>query len=368
MSWTLLLNKYPSAILDSPEPLLVLALIDRAGLSNEAELSRQFPGSLPELRRIILKLQMNEFLSAGEHHVKLTQAGREVVDRMALVDEVLREVLDKLKLQGDDRLSLKRILEEYRKDSFGLYQNSICTMRQWSAFTSHVADASATPYLSAEVTAGLRSLLARDLRNWSFHSRKGLDATRAAGGSIKTIIWFDDDFSELAAERRSLVQSTTRHYIQALSQEGKGQSRQPSSPDFLLLDLCLDFHSFQSSSAPDAWYDKLCVDLTPARRRGSSPLAAVGKLRKFLGSTSQASTAPKRGQSLQHFVYAWKPEAGKETTLSDMTTQILDCQSLDDFCYRTGLTPRQARGFLNEVQVATKRILSSPGTTAPGDV
>ena len=72
MSWCLLLNKFPRSILSSAEPLLVLALIDRAGLSTEAELVEMFDGNPSELKSALLKLKMDEFLSFGEHHIKIT--------------------------------------------------------------------------------------------------------------------------------------------------------------------------------------------------------------------------------------------------------------------------------------------------------
>lgn len=358
MSWTLLLNKYPRAILDSPKPLLVLALVDRAGLSTEAELAEQIKGDLPELRKILLKLQMAEFLAMGEHHVKLTEAGREVIDRLSLVDDVLRDILDGLQLQGEDRSKYKIVLEEYRRDSFQLYQNSVCTMRQWSRITSNLHANESHRNIDSEITAGLRSLLSRDLRNWAFHSRRGLNATRDYGHGELTFVWIDEPPKDCIPAKRSALSRTTAQFMQALLSEERDIPKKKNKNELILLDMLLAFHGYQSSQTPDIWFDRFCVDFrTPSRRTRNSLSSLVDRVsRSLVEITPNSDTAT---ASLQHYVHAWRPEKRRESNTADLTAKILESQSLEDFCSRSGLTPRESRALLTDVNTAVTRLLSS---------
>src|SRR5687768_403372 len=132
MTWAVWLSHYPRALFTDDLPLLILALLDRTGLVTEAELAQQASASEATVRDVLLKLHLNNMVEYSSAHVRLNEVGRTLLDRLGLYQEVAQDVIDSLNLRDEDRADYHTLLESFRRSSFRLYQNSLCTMRQWT--------------------------------------------------------------------------------------------------------------------------------------------------------------------------------------------------------------------------------------------
>lgn len=300
MSSPLSLSGHPYPILQDENALLLLSMIERAGLVAEIDLRTMSGVEDSLLQRYLYRLQVGKFIEHGTNFVRLTETGRDCLDRLSLYEEILEDILGSLDVHGQERRACSRDLRAYRKSCFRLYQNSVCTVLQWQRLA---------PFLMLDVekrrrfsTIVVKSLLARDLRNWRMHVPP--DEIQASvekyssesEGAVHRIIW------QILLDKPDHERVSPRA-VAAI------RSGAPMDID-VFVEWVRAFHRFQAKCGPDlwvnVWLDKSGQLLKQLKepRRIEDPSAF-----EFLYTSDLCQRSPGELHHFAHFNETWKPGA-----------------------------------------------------------
>jgi len=358
MSWALLLAKYPRSILTEERPLLILATLDRAGLATEDYLERMVGDDPSLIQQALFALKLNDLVEYGNTYLKLTEAGRELLERLSLHQRVIDDVLDTLGATGARRRNYRQALEIYRRSSFRLYQNSICTIMQWRSISAGWA---ARGRRDQSVLPSMHALLLRDLRNWYQHSSIGGQGLLKVDEPLRRLILLDPSHLKLTEARGN--KDVTELYLRFITTDFdeqikellvlNGHSRWPS--------LLRDFHQFQASWEPDIWFEKWIGICEPIRRTGK--FRSIDRYIEFLSGTlrqeSRVGSRDHSHQKTQDFFKSWKPDFAQETLNDNFVPHLLSAKSLSDLSVRTHLAQNSLKQLLEHIQDSCSRLLSS---------
>lgn len=360
MSWSLLLAKHPRSILTNENALLVLALLERSGLTTEEDLSTRVNLELPILKKTLLDLQMNGLVEYGSQHVRLTERGKYLIDRFKLQSAILDDVLDMLTLQGKEREDYKFLLNVYRDSAFRFYQNSLCSIRVWSDLAKRVPSKEDPKKVTAETLAYMQTLLLRDLRNWwqQAHPPKGtLDKVDDELRSILTANYLLED--PPVGEPRIDIYFFPRK-LKALREKESGEERgQPSSHEAHKMRLFLMFNDFQATSEPDKWFDNWCEaePTFPNEKRFKNPDNYITKVIRLL-KTWVGAEHPEGEKGLPALLSErWSINRAKNDRAGELIDMLLFCSNLDEISNMTGLSKDSVRTLLTEISDKCRTLL-----------
>src|SRR5687768_6924412 len=113
MSWKFFLSAHPFPILTDENALLLLAMIERVGLIAEPDLEVFSGVKSPGLQQHLYRLQMGKFIEHGASFVRLTEVGRNAIDRLSLFEDILKDILDSLNARGPQRQIYTKQLRAY---------------------------------------------------------------------------------------------------------------------------------------------------------------------------------------------------------------------------------------------------------------
>lgn len=132
MSWRLILSEYPDPLLKDQLALIVLVLLERGGLVKESELQAELAVEPRIIVEKLLALHHNKCIEYSRDHVKITERGRELVDRFALTNDIVDDLLNRLPASSRGSSRFKNLLLEYRRRHFDQYLESVTAVRAWS--------------------------------------------------------------------------------------------------------------------------------------------------------------------------------------------------------------------------------------------
>lgn len=369
MSWALLLSKFPRSILQDEQPLLVLSILERAGLATEKELAEMLGSDEKTTKSMLMRLQMDELAEYGSSHVRLSEKGREVLDRLSLNSDILDDVLDSLALKGQDRSDIQRLLEAYRRTSFRLYQNSLCTLRQWLSLSRFLLKERTRPNQGDATKAGMRSLLLRDLSNWLTHSRSAEASLDNLGDATRRMILWHDSGHETLYRRYDHAHNCTVYLLHALTHP---DADPPSKDDrwqecVMLSALFHDFHFFQASWQPDMWFDKWVTEIKlPDSRRFRNAERYVVRLRDALRSASgDLSSRQTHEDSLSLFYETWTPSSVGLQFGDNFLSDLLVANDMPDLSRRCGIEAGSLTLLVATLHRACEGLLRREPTESP---
>jgi hypothetical protein len=352
MNWAVLLSKHPRPILNDEHPLMLLALLESAGLMSERDLEARANQPAEAFRKDMLKLQMDQLIEFGKAHVRLSDAGKEVLGRLRLSGVVLDNLLDELNIRDEERREYRDVLDSYRKHSFRLYQNSICTVNAWRQVATDAAPAEG--FTSRHVRASAKSLLMRDLRNWYFHSHVG----RSAIDSTSTVLreHLLADWSSLT--KRSPSDLTTT-FLVVLDTEWKdlklsggiGKSAR----------LLKNFHHFQCASAPDTWFDSW----TFVAEQFSRSRSRRGVILDHISGSSQQSSDDGAGFTSECSAFlseAWRPLGKLDSPPDFHISKLLRAKTIAELAAQTDISEQTLRKLLVDLDGSLTALLAPQRT------
>lgn len=170
MSWRMLLSKYPDAILKDEIALLLLSLLERGGLLTEDELQSQLNIGRRQLTQKLFSLHKDSLVEYSSHHIRVSERGKQVIDRFGLNDDIIDDLLSTLPLAVDNALSLKKAVKEYRDHAFNRYLSSLISIQCWHSVCG--IDSFKEGGDEDDEIVGLLAILLDDLRNWYLSSSK----------------------------------------------------------------------------------------------------------------------------------------------------------------------------------------------------
>lgn len=163
MSWRLLLSEYPDALLSDQLAMVILVLLERGGLVTELELQQELEVDSPTVIRKLVALHHDKCIEYSRDHLRISDRGRLLIDRFALNDDIVDDLLHGLPVSAGRRDFLKSAILRYRNSAFQQYLNSVKAIRFWSRASRLPAlKDPAQPDLSG---IGSLALLISDLRH-----------------------------------------------------------------------------------------------------------------------------------------------------------------------------------------------------------
>lgn len=353
MSWPLLLSGHPLPILQDENALLLLSMIERAGLVAEVDLEMMSGVEHSLLQRHLYRLQMGRFIEHGASFMRLTEAGRDCIDRLSLYEEILEDILDSLDVHGRERHARGQDLRAYRKSCLRLYQNSLCTVSQWQRMASLLLpDVESRRRFSTIV---VKSLLARDLRNWRMHlhpeqSEPSIKKySNASEDVVHRIIW------QILLDKPEHEQV----FIRTLAANRSGARGDID----VVVEGVRGFHEFQAKCGPDVWFniwsDKSSQLLDHLQRLPRSEDPSVFES-VYSGDLCEGASGERH--HFNHFNETWKPAAGQ---LSDhFITHLTAAKDILDLSGRLGVSQPALLPVLQALRHSCARLL--PGGRGTG--
>jgi len=256
MSWPLLLSGYPRPILKGNLPLVILAFLERGGLVTESQLIKQAGADERQVKEALFDLNLSKLIEYGSHHLRLTERGREVIDRFQLDRETVGDILDLLRLKGKEREVYQLALGAYRSTSYTNYLNSVSSL--WTMVDiADIASLGAAEHLSEEAGLGMFVLLTSDIAQWW----KRISVQPAAAQFSNVTAGYCDSISaslrvwtEVADDKNLLSQyarALTAARVELDDQiEDRSLEKTPVARCFFY------FFNFRSKSEPSRWFDE----------------------------------------------------------------------------------------------------------------
>ena len=300
MNCPALLSKDPRGILDDERALLVLSLLERAGLAKTSDLAQMAGMHLNAARKMLTRLQAHGLVERGANHVRLTGTGGAVVERFSLNDEVIEDVLDALAAHDGERKDFRLALETYRRRSFRLYLNCLCAMRQWSLIVDELPDAQGEGDRALLARAGMRTLFIRHMHDW--HSYGGGSSSGEAGAAIVRLISIDVSeqgsvrwWSPPGRDLSGLTQACLSAVLVGWRHESL-VSQWFSS----MCSLLRGFVEFRESWGPDIWFDRWIVECKDVARAHPDPNSYFHDLEGWMvrGRRKRPSTRARQTQGV----------------------------------------------------------------------
>lgn len=249
MNIKLLLSQYSNLLLQNPLHVLVMAIVERAGLAPEDELPHLLKAPERDVKSALSDLYQNRCVEFSRHSVRLTKTGKQIVDRFGLADAIVDSLLGDLDTPAEERELLRRVLLEYRNDAYEQFQNSVSTQLCWGRLSSSLGGRK-----KSEQQTGKFVLLLRDIRNWLVHNPKAALGMKSADAEWLLLL---RDVGSLESTGIP-VGDTARTWLSHLM---KWQPESVAELDRLKVDSVLHhllvFDTYQRIEARNTWFDDL---------------------------------------------------------------------------------------------------------------
>jgi len=347
MSWPLLLAGYPRPILQGSLPLVVLALLERGGLVTEVHLMEQSGADERKLQEVLFDLRLNKLIEYGSHHLRLTERGREVINRFDLDKDVASNILELLRIKGKHREPFRLALDSYRRTAYKYYLNSLCSVWTWKDLAATTLRQE-TSDRSEEVIAGMRTLLTRDIDQWwkrvLIHNAASAFPMKVQAGcytlSDTLKQWEESDGVAGSLARFSKVLETPH-----LELDGEAESKRAQQTPLVL--IFFSFSKFRSTSEPDLWFDRwndVRLRLPEPRRRQPVHSYAL-KIHELISERTEAARDSSSLYRIEPTFFSKAPSGTEDSFL----TQLLIAQSFGDLEELTGLTRVELTKLLENI-------------------
>lgn len=362
MNWSLLLTKHPRSILQDDNAVIVLALLERSGLTTEEHLSTEVPLEKPSLKKTLLDLQLNGLVEYGSHHVRLTERGKFLIDRFKLQGLIVDDVLDALTLEGREREDYKSLLNVYRDSAFRFYQNSLCSIRIWRDLARRVPARDDPKEDAAETQAFMQTLLLRDLTNWWQHAHPPKGTLDKVNDELRSILTTNYSPGESEARDQEIIfdRFTLLPFRSStLKARSTASPEEPRSTTLRLKLLFISFNYFQAASEPDKWFDNWCEaePKLPKQSLAKNPEKYITELIEVL-QTGLGTDPSEEVKSLPALLGdRWSFNRLKNDRTDELIDMLLLSSSLDELSNLTGLSQDSIRTLVTEISSKCSSLL-----------
>lgn len=366
MNWNLILNKYPKSILNDDKALLLLALLERNGLATEDELSNGINLEKYLLKRILIDLQLNQFIQYGSNYVCLTEKGKNIIERLDLLEPIISDLVESLGYEGKEKKDFEQVLSQYRSSSFDFYQNSLCTIKIWKSLAEEVPTESISSQFLEELIGGMRSLLLRDLRNWWAHSLQPSSTFQDINKDLQFLICT----TKLEETKIPKTWDSKKVYAVIFLNKLEKENLHSTSPHlikdkFEIEPLISAFHTFQYNSAPFEWYDDLCVALPEitSKRKAKNKEIFIKTFNELLEQSRSERNLIKTDKKISINIYHdWIPTKKETKVSNDILEMLMVSSDIHDLSSRTGIQETSLKNLLIDIRNKCDDLLGSKKT------
>jgi len=359
MDWPMLLAKYPQPILEDETPLFVLSFIEKAGIITESDLHSSFGKISQTLNSVLVKLHLNELVEYDSNSVRATTRGSNILHQFGLTSGILLSVLDDCGVRASDRKQYLLILDAYRKSSQRLYQNSLCSLRQWKQFSNKLPIPNSELNATKSKQAGF-CLVLRDIINWlTLSSAASLalntDELKIAASTIQDL-WHSVNLDVSHSTNRDLHKRYLRFLVKSEDLSAKTYKKNESTPS---VETYLKYyHYFQATHAPDDWFTHWSRDLQPPELKNLKFTANyLRKLVKKLGIQKDENASSTSHWNL--FLRNWSPASYISLDSENLLTSLLCSRSISDMSDRTGVSKEVIPKVIEDIRLACNRLLQA---------
>ena len=128
------LLRYSRSIFREETPLMILAWLERSGDAKEEDLATSLGKELDHIKRCLVDLHENGFVAYREETIRITEAGKEVLDRLGLSEKVIESVLSTLQVPDHYRGAMEHLLNQYRDSAYEYYLDTQSSVYWYNAF------------------------------------------------------------------------------------------------------------------------------------------------------------------------------------------------------------------------------------------
>jgi hypothetical protein len=354
MNWNLILNKYPRSILGDEKSLLLLALLERNGLATEDELSNNTNFEKYLLKKALIDLQLNQLIQYGSNYVRLTEKGKNIIERFGLLEPIVSDFVDSLGFEGKEKKDFEQVLFQYRNTSFEFYQNSLCTIRVWKDLVEELPSEEGSSQFLEEIIGGMRTLLLRDLRNWWAHSHQPSSVFRDVNKDIRLMICS----TNLQETEIPKTWNSKKIYALIFLNKLENKNLHLDLPNSIgnkreIEPLISAFHVFQYNSAPFEWYDDLCTALPEISNKGKieSKDIFIKTFTTLLKQSKIERKLLKTDKEISINIYHdWIPTKKDTFVSSDIFEMLMIASDINELSSRTGIQEASLRKLLVDIR------------------
>ena len=361
MNWNLILSKYPRSIFDDDKALLLLALLERHGLATEDELSNSTNFEKYLLKKILIDLQLNQLIQYGSNYVRLTEKGKNIIDRFGLLETIVSDFVDSLGYEGKEKKDFEQVLLLYRNSSFEFYQNSLCTIRTWKSLAEEIPSKKSSSQSFEELIGGMRSLLLRDLRNWWAHSHQPTSIFQDINKDIQFLICSTNLAETIIPKTWDSKKIYAIVFLNKLEKENIHLDFSDSiKQQYEIEPLISAFHIFQYNSAPFEWYDDLCAVLPeiPKKRKIEDKGILIKTFNTLLEQSKIERKLLKTDQAISIKIYPdWIPTKKESLWGNDILETLMIVSDIRELSRRTGIQETSLRNLLIDIRNKCNNLL-----------
>ena len=361
MNWALLLAEYPRSLMRDELPILILALLERKGLTTETELMQHVRIEPHRLSAILFDLHRNQFIEFGRNSVRVSNRGKSLIERFDAHSNVIDDFLDGLPLQSKERTAYRLVVRNYRDTAFTQYLNSLCSINTWEYIADQTEPERSEKH-TASTNVGKLTLLIRDLRNWFMHTRPPVNQFDNLSDLVRRAITSE----ELTLTNDSSPASRAVLWLHTLGQS-RTELRSNSStvePASLVESLRL-LDEFQKSWEKNEWFDSWC---DASQKLAEKP--QTGK--HFLVFLSHSLPKGRKGVELQRQLgpgvlgssYWWIDQPAEKFS-HDFLGKLMLASTLDDLSASSGMDKLSLQTTLTQIQEQCSQLLSSVNEARP---
>jgi hypothetical protein len=355
MNWALLLAEYPRILLRDEFPIVILAMLERTGLTTETELVQHVRIEPHKLSGILIDLHRNQFVEFGRNSIRVSDRGKILLERFDTHSGVIEDFLDSLHLQDAERTAYRLIVRTYRDKAFPQYLNSLCSIKTWEAIADKAEPERRDQYEGSS-HIGKQTLLIRDLRNWFVHARPSVTLFENLNDDVRKAITTEEkiiQIENLNPANRAVV------WLHALDQSHaelrSNLLRIESAPLVRSLWLLDDFQKFWEKNE---WFDSWCDIPTEWLSTAETGENFLYSLAQSLSRTRSAELQTKLRSGLLGSSYWWIDEAADGFN-SDFLGKLMLASTLEELSTISGMNKESLQTTLTDIQERCRTLLST---------
>lgn len=126
------LSEYAHSMLDDELNTIVLAWIEKSGLTTEEEITNEISIDNKKVKNIIIKLFKNQLIEVTKDFLQTSFKGKKVIDTLKLSNEIVKFFYSQLGLKDQEEYFLNQTLHYYRNNYYYNYLNTCNSLKTWN--------------------------------------------------------------------------------------------------------------------------------------------------------------------------------------------------------------------------------------------
>jgi hypothetical protein len=349
---------YSRSIFQEDTSLLILSWLERSGEVKESDLADCIGKEDHQVKRCLIDLHENRFVSYRESTVRITEFGKEVLDRLGIAEKVVESALEMLHIPSKHRENIGFLLNQYRDSAYDHYLDTQASVISYNHLhhACHFSIAETKPSKEFQTIANL-AIVFRDLRNWMRHSTAGLQSRHSlyhSSGTIGELKFLSEPALHVETKSHATIRRSLdlliwcedpRRTIEDTLNELEKPTRTAFDKIFLIFD------DFQRRSKRETWFNQWAHSLGQIDQAQKSSKLSTFYIFLLRGASIGEKMTEKAGE--WDGWWAKMPPSYLKPLIvnhsSAALSHILTARSLKEFCGDTDLEPEAALMLLKRI-------------------